>query len=702
MTPRSGTAVKLLGRDDASVDWYNLEKSRRVKAFRCGEFDECIERAEASLGMPPKKREKYARREDAIMHALVLERQLVGGKNGTRNYSCDDMINKSPDDTVSRVLTSPECFGNKNQGNLSVKSHKALVGSVSPHKDEIGVCGDVGRKGNQLSGDNNYSILPPRKRGLMEFGLSAPPPKHKTSLVVSSGINKLFSERIDRLEGCPNKVGIVSSETLQVSKNSDELSVSYLHPDRSSSGFTSVPREEQLGVMYHAKKRRHGFHADDFRGCSNASKVYLPTTRTNISTLKLEGSYCPCQDESCEEKTSGSTECTETDSSETDCEESDSDDDIATISEGAASIELQPKYLGRSQPLVKHGGTSSEDSDDLSGADSHPCINHSVSACVGVSKWLLKGKRNNRGFAKKPPDTCVEKNRFKRPGYVITSPATDNKNHGASSFMKSPRVNISGYPSRGGGSCGNSANWGDLSKGDWVNCGGEYLDHPSYNNIYHHLGVPRSLIEVDLKVQAGYKRQPMPLISVTSKKTGHVIVGHPVKIEVLDNGFVECLFAEADDAAIYRKTLDDESSFQPTWRTARRKAGARVPCHHPSSSSMKRNRNARKATSTGFHHKATSISLMMKKNSTTQQLPPSDKALPKKALRNITSPSTHHQKIRTLSSIASQQKQCIDANCNRFHVDGLIKQGSMLTVACIPVKLVFSRLNEDLAGGLHP
>ncbi|KAL9265555.1 hypothetical protein AKJ16_DCAP25832 [Drosera capensis] len=36
MSPRSGTPVKLLGREDASVDWYNLEKSKRVKAFRCG------------------------------------------------------------------------------------------------------------------------------------------------------------------------------------------------------------------------------------------------------------------------------------------------------------------------------------------------------------------------------------------------------------------------------------------------------------------------------------------------------------------------------------------------------------------------------------------------------------------------------------------------------------------------------------------
>ncbi|KAK7294306.1 hypothetical protein RJT34_17194 [Clitoria ternatea] len=73
VSPRSGTPVKLLGREDASVDWYNLEKSKRVKAFRCGEYDECIEKAKASAASSNKKAVKYARREDAILHALELE-----------------------------------------------------------------------------------------------------------------------------------------------------------------------------------------------------------------------------------------------------------------------------------------------------------------------------------------------------------------------------------------------------------------------------------------------------------------------------------------------------------------------------------------------------------------------------------------------------------------------------------------------------
>lgn len=55
--------------------WYNLEKSSRVKAFRCGEFDSCIKKAESSKTLTYTRSLKYAHREDAILHALELEKQ---------------------------------------------------------------------------------------------------------------------------------------------------------------------------------------------------------------------------------------------------------------------------------------------------------------------------------------------------------------------------------------------------------------------------------------------------------------------------------------------------------------------------------------------------------------------------------------------------------------------------------------------------
>ncbi|KAK9069724.1 hypothetical protein SSX86_010118 [Deinandra increscens subsp. villosa] len=117
---RSGTPVKLLGREDASVDWYNLEKSIRIKAFRCGEFDECIEKAKVTAPTSCKKSVKYAHREDAIRHALELEKsrlskdnnssttsQIEKNENLSDKLSGLDSISISPQE-LSRTAASPD------------------------------------------------------------------------------------------------------------------------------------------------------------------------------------------------------------------------------------------------------------------------------------------------------------------------------------------------------------------------------------------------------------------------------------------------------------------------------------------------------------------------------------------------------------------------------------------------------------------
>ncbi|KAI3899823.1 hypothetical protein MKW92_046988 [Papaver armeniacum] len=117
MSPRSGTPVKLLGRDDASVDWYNLEKSRRVKAFRCGEFDDCIEKAASFQGKSPvKKREKYARREDAIRHALELEREQLEKKPNYSNLKSQTTSKKLDSSVQVKSMGILYMLGNLNMG----------------------------------------------------------------------------------------------------------------------------------------------------------------------------------------------------------------------------------------------------------------------------------------------------------------------------------------------------------------------------------------------------------------------------------------------------------------------------------------------------------------------------------------------------------------------------------------------------------
>ncbi|KAK3037656.1 hypothetical protein RJ639_030433 [Escallonia herrerae] len=75
ISTKTHTPVKLLGPGKPTVDWYNLEKSEQIKTFRCGEFDDCIERAESSGVYRSRKHVKYACREDAIRHALNLEKE---------------------------------------------------------------------------------------------------------------------------------------------------------------------------------------------------------------------------------------------------------------------------------------------------------------------------------------------------------------------------------------------------------------------------------------------------------------------------------------------------------------------------------------------------------------------------------------------------------------------------------------------------
>nr|XP_017190381.2 uncharacterized protein At1g51745-like isoform X3 [Malus domestica] len=135
-SPRSGTPVKLLGREDASVDWYNLEKSKRVKAFRCGEFDDCIEKAESAQGMPIKKREKYARREDAILHALELEKQLLK-KQGKLGVESTGVICKAK---RSKIVYFPAESGESLEYEASPSNHVASSASpvgARPHAESM-------------------------------------------------------------------------------------------------------------------------------------------------------------------------------------------------------------------------------------------------------------------------------------------------------------------------------------------------------------------------------------------------------------------------------------------------------------------------------------------------------------------------------------------------------------------------------------
>lgn len=114
------TPIKLLGRPDGSIDWYSLEKSKRVKPFRCGEFDECIENAkvQAHVQNMSQNEGKCACREYAIMHALEIEKSRFPPEGHLNTYGSCESINNQVSKPINQTT---EC---SKAGTFSLQDHR--------------------------------------------------------------------------------------------------------------------------------------------------------------------------------------------------------------------------------------------------------------------------------------------------------------------------------------------------------------------------------------------------------------------------------------------------------------------------------------------------------------------------------------------------------------------------------------------------
>lgn len=338
-------------------DWYNLEKSKRVKAFRCGEFDDCIERAEASQGIPPKKRDKYARREDAILHALELEKQLLEKKYGDLGCSSNGTSTKLSDGVKKELATSSEGLGYGNGKPLKSHQNSNENKNKGHHLPALGI-----KAGNQHTKDDNNSNVLPRMRGLQDIGPRTAPSKHKlSSSVAANGSQKhaIVDSANDPLNGgqstestihVNNKISLdkrkrshegVVEESLvkrrdrrrplvQVLESSAKLPVPrFLQPDDGNVS-PSLSGERKTDVECHAKRSKYAYLTAQSSGCLDDKEIHLD--KMEILHSKFEENNSPHCAALSEENHSGSTEDTETDTSETDSVESDTDETIGTLS----------------------------------------------------------------------------------------------------------------------------------------------------------------------------------------------------------------------------------------------------------------------------------------------------------------------------------------------------------------------------------
>ncbi|CAL1393093.1 unnamed protein product [Linum trigynum] len=208
------------------------------------------------------------------------------------------------------------------------------------------------------------------------------------------------------------------------------------------------------------------------------------------------------------------------------------------------------------------------------------------------------------------------------------------------------------------------------------------------------------LIDVDLKVKASYQKEAaVPIVSLRSKVDGRAIIGHPIQVEPLEHGSTDALLVSTSDHCSSETTVEHHDRKgvaasvlqQPSWRTARRTNNFRVP--RPVIGQVPRvSGSGRRGLSGGGG---------VRKGSSGQVPRPMRKVGKKKAGGILSS----SQKTRMLSSIGFQQRKggssCSSGggSSNSSEMGGGVIKGEssgLTTVACIPVKLVFSRLLEKI------
>ncbi|KNA25560.1 hypothetical protein SOVF_005550 [Spinacia oleracea] len=750
MSPRSGTPVKLLGREDASVDWYNLEKSKRVKAFRCGEFDDCIERAEASLGLPAKKREKYARREDAILHALELEKQFFERKYGKSGST--HLIREKPFDSERKDLIRSS--GGLENGNGKLVNHElrqlGRTVDISNLMERKGVSMYTHKAidGTHPSLEESGTDLSFQVRGLHGFGLKeVATPRTIYNSVVPEESKKMAVDghvyAAPTTDPCfENSSDSDSRNSLGKRKRSLECLIEEPVPKKRDR-LHSFVKVRQNNAKSHASFLHPDVHRKEIPVDGIHRSMYFPSEsheifvtkqggqmETPLSQLDM-GNFRSKRGTSVEETTSGSSEETESDSSETHSLEAHVEAG-AMLSDADTCIRTQPRMLDRLQMQAGHESTSGDESDELSLDERSQFYFHDPSPASGVSKWQLKGKRNVRHINKRP----VVDNRFTSGSYLETGGSSSMShrappNHGLSYYHDNGYTNDTdnmdedfdphsqglskrGYlPSQAAArrhnfiGQNNMINWDEFTwgrqlRGFWEERGGCF--DPMFGGRNGH----DLLIDVDLKVQANRKGgEHVPWVSLMSRLNGKAIIGHPIQIETLEDGSTDILVSTSDDVFgdVRYDDSDRSKAAPPVWRTAKRTANFRVPRPHPSSSSQLdgdeedsddqyihqlRKVRSKKSLPSNSVRKG---GIMTKKTKFPFQGM-------KKLTRKVNMSS--NQKTKALSSIGIDQKFPVkkkEEDTSSCQIDdGVMKSGNSdpQKMACIPVKLAFSRLLESV------
>ncbi|WCJ39605.1 Tudor/PWWP/MBT superfamily protein [Euphorbia peplus] len=695
VSPRSGTPVKLLGREDASVDWYNLEKSKRVKAFRCGEYDDCIEKAKANAAAGNKKAVKYARREDAILHALEIENDQLG-------KDCDDDFLLSNNSGGSSAKESPSMSDAGKEDN-DMTEEESDPGDLKAESDSRSGPGPGPGPG---SGSDSGSAPE-----LSQSGLSFEEPNHVGASKVQSIQGKRRrtpnDSEDDGTEGIKRMRGLEDLGMVVGDSNAGNVLSNGSPSNGSKACYSSMRRKRTQVANVHELLRRKSRRRPLTKVMESTAVVSVPVTcdqLTNsisngsplhgLSDSKVSGiesnesrkSFSVAVNNnsdstgvSCENGVSLNHSEQVCDASDVNCKiekdddvvgvsgfaENDSSDRLFDVpffrdgkdSAGLSPVEVSPSTRHQASALRRQSSQSSQaEPASLRNDVQNECGSTSSAATQinnisqrmekDTSKWQLKGKRNLRHKSK---NRKGEKRKYMVLDDTCNAylPGIDHLDNGL--FQSSDQKVDSDGAARPltSFSCNlpvKSEHFNDHVDGGVPEWG------KSFSNRVASLDVSlppqrtiseAKLYDVELDVKASYQPQHVPLVSLMSKSNGKAIIGHPITVELLADGDSDLIVGNGSafeaHVLVYPQPLQNSEG--------RRRASNLT-------TTTKRKSKSSKRRSGGLLSK----------------------------------------KIRKLSSLTSRKEEC------RKPVVEKVK-GSV--IACIPVKVVFSRINEAVNGSAN-
>lgn len=653
VSPRSGTPVKLLGREDASVDWYNLEKSKRVKAFRCGEYDECIEKAKAAAANSSKKVVKYARREDAILHALELEHarntqdfpdfcSKVDEPSGEECEALKESPTTSHHDEETEHAAENLSNSEENSNSEQELSHSGVSfeepNHISDSKDQS-VRGRHRRTPNDSEDDGMEGIK--RMKGLEDLGMGVVSSfKRKRSQM--SHVHEFLKRKSRRrqLTKVLESTAMVTVPVMCEQLGSPEGSLLPGVSECKVSGLESNESKMSVSVAINNNSDSTGFSGE------NGNSL-------NASEHACDASLVDCKQK--KNEISNALGLPENDSSERLF-------DVPFVGEDIHRAEFSSKYIScASQKPQMCGGAQSSQSSLVetlslvheefyeSGSISSGAANinnnnirHTIEK--GSSDWQSKGKRNSRHKSKN------RKHYSKIPAYVddeYNEHLTGTEPPDPYSLGSGKKVN---FNAKDGSLNSNNFSHRESQRSNPYRQSRSTIN-PKYQTSdlpLRNYGGESCLYDVELEVKTSYRSQHVPYISLMSKLNGRPIIGHPVTVEALENGFCDLIIAGYERYSSNRQLNDD----------------------------MVENMSALQCVDMVYEARSNRVGKIKSSS-------PSKSA---KIWKN----GPLSKKIRKLSSLNGSHKRSVE---ERKPVMEKLKGPS---VACVPIKVVFCRINAAL------